>query len=138
MLVQFISLLSGVIFAIGLSVSGMINPEKVKGFLDIFGQWDYSLVFVMGGAVGVNLLSYQILKNKKPWLVGEKFLPSKFDVDKKLLLGSAMFGIGWGLIGICPGPAIVNLAKFNSSILLFVVSMIIGMIIFKFSPLSKN
>lgn len=131
MTANLISLFSGIIFAIGLSISGMINPQKVIGFLDIFGQWDYSLVFVMGGAVGFNYFSFKYLTNKQPYCGGDHFLPQKKELDKRLIIGAALFGIGWGLIGICPGPGLVNLVTLNSDIFLFVGAMLVGMLTFK-------
>lgn len=131
MLSLVISLISGMIFSAGLVISGMTNPAKVIGFLDIFGEWDYSLALVMGGAVGINLLSNFFLKNKKPIFSDEKYLPTTIAVDKKLVVGSIMFGIGWGLIGICPGPAVVNLVLLNPASITFVISMFLGMLIYK-------
>lgn len=128
---SFISLLSGIIFAIGLSISGMINPKIVIGFLDVFGEWDYSLAFVMLGAVGFNYFSFKFLTNREPVCASQLHLPEKSIIDKKLVFGSALFGVGWGLIGICPGPGIVNVVTFNNDIYLFLVSMIVGMIAFK-------
>lgn len=125
------SFVSGTIFAVGLSVSGMTNPEKVKGFLDIFGNWDVSLAFVMIGAIGLNFFSFSKITRKKPLFSDSHFLPVKNDIDKRLILGASIFGIGWGLLGICPGPGIVNLVTLNSNAVLFVVSMTIGMFIFK-------
>ena len=126
-----ISFTSGLIFAIGLSVSGMTNPNKVKGFLDIFGNWDISLAFVMIGAIGLNFFSFKKISKKKPLCSDSHFLPTRNDIDLRLILGSAMFGLGWGLLGICPGPGIVNLVTLNSNSILFVVSMTFGMAVFK-------
>lgn len=125
------ALLSGLVFSVGLVVSGMINPQKVKGFLDIFGDWDYALIFVMGGAVAFNMLAYLIIFKSVPFIGSQFFLPTKKVVDKNLVIGSSLFGIGWGLTGICPGPGIVNLVTLNSNIFIFVASMIVGMLIFK-------
>lgn len=130
---SLISLVSGIIFAAGLSLSGMVNPEKVRGFLDIFslhGGWDFSLVFVMGGAVMFNFFAFKFLQKRKPMCSNEHFLPTKKDLDSRLIVGATLFGIGWGLVGICPGPALVNLVTFKSEILVFVVSMLAGMFIF--------
>ncbi|ATH06813.1 YeeE/YedE family protein [Halobacteriovorax marinus] len=126
-----VSFASGIIFAVGLSVSGMTNPDKVKGFLDIFGNWDISLAFVMIGAIGFNFFSFKKITKKKPLFSDSHFLPTKSDIDKRLILGASIFGIGWGLLGICPGPAIVNLVTLNTNAVLFVASMTIGMFIFK-------
>ena len=127
-----IGLVSGIIFSFGLVLSGMTNPEKVIGFLDIFGKWDPSLAFVMGGAVIFNLISFHfILKRKAPLFEQSFDLPLKVEIDKKLIIGASIFGVGWGLIGICPGPSIVNLVTLNLNSFLFVGSMIIGMFVFK-------
>ena len=132
MLAIFLSLLSGFIFSLGLVISGMTNPDKVIGFLDIFGQWDASLVFVMGGAVGFNFITFKILQKRKPICAVEHFLPSNTNLTKRLFVGSAIFGIGWGILGICPGPALVNLTFLNPSIFIFIGSMLIGMILYQF------
>lgn len=131
MKVVLTSFLAGIIFAIGLVVSGMTNPQKVIGFLDIFGSWDYSLAFVMGGAVGVNLISFSFLKKKSPVFSPKFYLPSKKDIDGKLIGGAILFGAGWGIAGICPGPGIVNLAMTNMTSVIFIGSMILGMVIYK-------
>lgn len=128
---NLIGLLSGIVFGVGLVISGMTNPIKVVGFLDIFGEWDYSLAFVMGGAVVINLILFTLILKRKPLLEEDHSLPSIFKVDKKLISGSALFGIGWGLVGICPGPGIVNLVTLNINSIVFIISMITGMIIFK-------
>jgi uncharacterized membrane protein YedE/YeeE len=118
-----IALFSGVLFATGLVISGMTNPDKVIGFLDVFGHWDYSLAFVMVGAIGVSFISFKFLLKKKPYCSSEYFLPIKKEVDKKILFGAAFFGVGWGLSGICPGPGIVNLATGDFAAILFVASL---------------
>ena len=124
---NLVSLITGVIFAVGLVISGMTNPDKVVGFLDIFGDWDYSLAFVMGGAVSFNLIAFtKILKRKKPLLAEYFDLPGKNKIDRDLIVGSALFGIGWGLVGICPGPGIVNLVTFSSSAFIFIAAMLVG------------
>jgi uncharacterized membrane protein YedE/YeeE len=126
------SLFLGGLFSIGLTLSGMVDPNKVKGFLDIFGEWDPALVFVMGGAVGFNLIFFKfILKRKSPILNGDFSLPTSKDITWELLTGSAMFGIGWGLTGICPGPALANLFTLNPKMLTFVAFMVGGMILYK-------
>lgn len=130
---SIMSLVAGFIFSIGLVISGMINPDKVIGFLDIFGKWDFSLAFVMGGAVLINLITFKFLRMKESPFLNDKFeWPKSTDIDSKLIIGSSLFGIGWGLIGICPGPGIVNLATFDPKIIVFVLSMLTGMIIYKF------
>ncbi len=127
---NLVSLTMGVLFSIGLSVSGMINPEKVIGFLDLFGIWDYSLAFVMGGAVGVNLVIFPVILKKRPVFSKVFHLPTKEKLDLNLVLGSILFGIGWGLGGVCPGPGIVNLARLDIQSVVFVLSMLIGMFLF--------
>ncbi len=124
---DFASLICGVLFGLGLAISGMINPAKVIGFLDITGAWDPSLAFVMGGAVVVTAIAFRIiLKRPKPVLAAAFQLPSRRDFDKHLIAGAAVFGTGWGLAGLCPGPAISSLAFLDTKILIFVVAMIAG------------
>ena len=127
---KLFSLLSGIIFGIGLVISGMTNPEKVIGFLSLTYNWDASLIFVMGGAIIVTAPVFFILKNKTSSSLGlEIKLPQKKDLDKNLLLGSSLFGIGWGLVGLCPGPAISSIAFFEPLTIIFLVFMLIGIII---------
>jgi len=126
-----ISFLSGLIFAAGLSISGMTNPEKVIGFLDLFGNWDASLAFVMIGAISLNFFTFKKITQKKPLYSDSHSLPTKSNIDLKLFLGAALFGMGWGILGICPGPAIVNLVTLDSNAILFVISMTAGMSLFK-------
>ena len=124
--------IAGIIFGLGLTVSGMINPEKVLGFLNIFGAWDPSLILVMGGALLVTTPMFFLSKNKQKPMLCETFsLPTLTKVDSKLILGASIFGIGWGLIGLCPGPAIASLAMLNTHSLIFVGSMIAGFILQK-------
>ena len=123
---KLISLLSGTIFGIGLVISEMINPQKVLGFLDIFGNWDPSLAFVMIGALIVSLPTFHIIKKKEKPLLEEKFDYSyNKNIDQKLILGSILFGAGWGLAGLCPGPAISSLALLNFYSMSFVISMFV-------------
>lgn len=131
-----IALISGSLFATGLVISGMTDPQKVIGFLDIFGSWDMSLLFVMLGAVSFNLLTFRwLLKKEQPLFDTCMHLPQNSKIDGKLLVGAALFGIGWGLMGICPGPALVNIATLDEKLLVFVISMLIGMGLFKaFGP----
>ncbi len=125
---KVVSFFAGLLFAIGLGVSGMTQPTKVVGFLDLKGNWDPSLAFVMMGAIAVNaVLTRFILKRKYP-LFAEKFsLPTRRDLDTRLIAGSAIFGVGWGLGGMCPGPGIVALASGSWMPLVFVASMTAGM-----------
>ena len=129
---KIISLISGIIFGFGLVISGMTNPEKVLGFLSITHNWDASLIFVMGGAILVFAPFFFLLKNKEVSALGRKIeLPKKQDLDKKLVIGSAVFGVGWGLVGLCPGPAIAAIATFDPIVIVFLVSMYAGVIVKK-------
>lgn len=129
---KLISLLSGIIFGIGLVISEMINPQKVLGFLDIFGDWDPSLAFVMVGALIVSLPTFHIIKKKEKPLLEEKFDYSyNKNIDQRLILGSILFGAGWGLAGLCPGPAISSLALLNFYSMSFVISMFLGFYLVK-------
>ena len=127
-----IGFVSGLIFSIGLIISQMIDPQKLIGFLDILGNWDYSLVFVLGGAVGFNLITFRFIQKRKSLIGKDLCLPTNKAVDNKLLLGSVLFGIGWGLVGVCPGPALVNLVTFKSEIFILIGSILIGMFGFNF------
>lgn len=123
----------GGLFAIGLMFSGMSNPEKVLNFLDIFGTWDASLAFVMMGAITVAFIPFQILsKQKAPKTVFKEpiELPKNTQIDTRLVLGSAIFGIGWGLAGICPGPSLTLIGLGHYQALYFIFAMIIGVFIF--------
>jgi uncharacterized membrane protein YedE/YeeE len=119
----------GVTFAIGLGVSGMTRPEKVIDFLDFFGKWDASLAFVMVGAIVVYSVAYRFsAKLGSPLLAARFAIPDRRDIDGKLLLGSTLFGIGWGLGGFCPGPALVSLASAALPVMVFVTAMSAGML----------
>lgn len=118
---------AGLLFALGLGLSGMMNPVKVQGFLDILGRWDPSLMLVMGGAVLVTLLAFPLIfRRDKPVFEAQFAIPASNQVDTKLLLGSGLFGIGWAIAGLCPGPALANLASFNPGVVMFVISMLSG------------
>ena len=133
------SLVVGLIFGLGLAISGMTQPAKVIGFLDIFGQWDPSLIFVMGGSVLVHFFTYRLIrKRNSPLLSSEWHLPKRTEITPALMIGSTLFGIGWGLGGYCPGPAVTSLMSFNPRPFIFVVSMLIGMILFKLYDKKKN
>jgi len=132
------SLVSGIIFGIGLVISEMINPAKVLGFLDLFGNWDPSLAFVMIGALVVSSPMFHLIKNKKKPLFAEKFnYSNNININTKLIIGSALFGTGWGLGGLCPGPAISSIALVNFYSITFVVSMFIGFYLVKFFKLNS-
>lgn len=126
-----ISFISGLVFGLGLIISMMVQPEKVIGFLDVFGQWDPSLGFVMGGAIVIAMPSFWLAKRwqqaKKTAYNGEPMqLPSNTQITKPLIIGSVLFGMGWGLVGLCPGPALVVAATGNTSALVFIGAMFVG------------
>lgn len=125
-----LAFLAGVLFAVGLVISGMTQPSKVVGFLDFFGSWDPSLAFVMGGAVLVNALLYRVIISRKSPLLDTKFhLPTRSDFQWRLVTGGALFGIGWGLAGYCPGPAITSAPTGTASALTFVGAMVAGIVL---------
>jgi hypothetical protein len=122
----------GLIFGAGLLISGMTQPEKVLGFLDIFGEWDATLAFVMAGAVAVAAIGFTLARRRAaPILAPKYFWPERNDIDAPLVIGAILFGIGWGLVGICPGPALVNLAGLSQPILVFVAAMALGMLAYE-------
>jgi uncharacterized membrane protein YedE/YeeE len=126
------ALLSGLVFGLGLIVSGMANPAKVLGFLDVSGAWDPSLAFVMAGAVGVGLLAFRVARGRHTSLIGAPMaLPTQQTVDRRLIVGSVLFGIGWGIAGFCPGPALVALGFGATKAVVFVVAMLAGMLVFE-------
>jgi hypothetical protein len=121
-------LVAGLIFGLGLCLSGMIDPGKVLAFLDLAGNWDPSLALVMGGAVTVAFIAFRVAGRRPSSLAGRDFeLPPTRTIDAKLVGGAVIFGIGWGLAGLCPAPAIVNIGSLNGRALLFVLAMIVGM-----------
>lgn len=124
--------LIGLVFGTGLILSGMSNPAKVIGFLDISGLWDPSLAFVMGGAVLVALIAFRVARQRTQAFFGDALkLPTATQLDKRLIVGSLLFGVGWGLAGFCPGPAIVSLGAGYTQALVFVIAMIAGMLVFE-------
>lgn len=126
------ALVAGLLFGIGLILSGMSDPSKVIGFLDIAGQWNPSLAFVMGGALIVGLVAFRLAGRRSMTLLGGPMhLPTLRRIDQRLVLGSAAFGVGWGLAGFCPGPALVTLASGQKKVLVFVLAMVAGMAIFE-------
>lgn len=121
------ALISGVVFGLGLTVSHMTNPDKVLAFLDVGGAWDPSLLLVLAGAVIVTVIAFRfILKRPQPLFEKRFYIPTRDAIDRKLLGGAAVFGVGWGLVGFCPGPAITSLAFGNSESFIFVGAMIAG------------
>ncbi|MDI9333819.1 MAG: YeeE/YedE family protein [Cytophagales bacterium] len=141
---NIIALISGLIFALGLVLSGMTQPAKVIGFLDITGNWDPSLAFVMGGAVLITLIAFAITTRagKRPWFADKFELPTRTDIDVRLIGGSALFGIGWALVGYCPGPAFASLLVGGTDIVIFMLAMMGGMYLAKRisgkSPITKR
>ena len=130
----------GLLFGAGLMVSGMSNPQKVAGFLDLAGQWDPSLALVMAGAIGVGLPLFRLAESRSrrqqlSWSGAQMHLPGKTGLTARLFTGSVLFGMGWGLAGICPGPALVLAGSLNTSAILFVLAMLAGMLLYR--PLDK-
>ncbi len=126
-----VALLAGLLFALGLGLSGMTQPDKVMNFLDFTGKWDASLMFVMVGAIGVNALAYHLIAKKRATpLLGDRWhLPTRTQLDRPLLFGAAIFGVGWGLGGFCPGPGLVSLASGTLPAVVFVGAMLVGMVV---------
>jgi uncharacterized membrane protein YedE/YeeE len=130
---NILAFISGSIFGLGLTISSMTNPDKVLGFLDLFNNWDPSLAFVMGGAIIITApMLFILTKNKNLILSKEIHLPTNKEIDKKLIIGSLIFGAGWGLVGLCPGPAISSLALLELPSIIFVIFMFIGFYCSKF------
>jgi uncharacterized protein len=131
---RIVEFLVGLLFGLGLIVSGMTDPGKVIGFLDLGGQWDPSLAFVMGGAIAVAFFAFGFARGRtSAFLGGAMHLPGRAPIDRRLLVGSLVFGIGWGLAGFCPGPAIVAAGAGHSQAVLFVLGMFAGMAVFEFA-----
>ncbi len=122
------ALVAGIIFGLGLIVSGMTNPAKVLNFLDVFGNWDASLAFVMAGAIAVTFVGYRVLRGRAAPLFAKAFSwPTRTDINARLISGAALFGIGWGLIGLCPGPALTSATFGGIATAIFVAAMFAGM-----------
>jgi uncharacterized membrane protein YedE/YeeE len=122
------SLLCGLTFGFGLLLSGMTQPAKVLGFLDVLGRWDPTLAFVMAGALAVSGAGYALARrSNRPVFASQHLWPTRTDIDRPLVMGSILFGIGWGLVGLCPGPALANLASLSPRVVVFVIAMIAGM-----------
>lgn len=127
---RLVALIVGSLFGLGLSISGMVLPEKVIGFLDVAGVWDPSLAFVMMGAIAVHAPVVRWIKRRQTSLLGDGLsLPTRKDIDWRLIVGAIVFGIGWGIAGVCPGPSIVNLVTLGPGIMAFVAAMLVGMAI---------
>lgn len=129
----FSAMAVGTLFGVGLALSGMTRPEKVIGFLDVLGDWDPSLMFVMIGAISVHFILYRMIRRRsRPALASSWRIPTKREITPALVIGSLLFGVGWGLAGFCPGPALTSLASLQSGPMIFVGSMVAGMYLFKF------
>ena len=126
------ALVSGLVFGLGLIISGMTDPSKVTGFLDLAGKWDPSLAFVMGGAILVGLFAFRFAATRSRAILGDPMrLPTAQQIDRRLVFGGLTFGVGWGLAGYCPGPALASLATGGSKPLIFTIAMLAGMAIFE-------
>lgn len=131
-MISFIALIAGIIFGFGIIGSGMVNPALVLAFLDVTGDWDATLLWVMGGAVTVGTVAFMLAKKREQSYLGLPMqIPRVAKVDSRLLLGSLLFGIGWGIAGICPGPALVLMGTGNGDALVFLVAMLLGMGIYQ-------
>lgn len=127
---QVLSLFSGLLFGLGLIAGGMTDPAKVKGFLDLFGAWDPSLALVMGGAIAVGVFAFAAARRRaRSWTGDAIELPAVNTIDRRLVVGGVLFGIGWGIGGFCPGPALVAMASGLGSAWLFVAAMVVGMLL---------
>jgi uncharacterized protein len=129
-MVALASFACGLVFGFGLLISGMTQPAKILGFLDVLGRWDPTLLFVMVGALAVTALGYALARRRpRPVLAAHSLWPTRTDIDRPLVIGSALFGTGWGLSGLCPGPALENLASLSPRLIVFVVAMGVGMVL---------
>ena len=138
-MVALIAFASGLVFGLGLIISGMANPAKVLGFLDLAGRWDPSLGLVMAGAIGVGLIAFTIAARRtRSFLGAELKLPGARDIDRRLIGGGLLFGIGWGVAGFCPGPALLALGMGEAKAVIFVIAMLVGMGIFELLERRKS
>jgi uncharacterized membrane protein YedE/YeeE len=129
-MIQLAALLCGFIFGWGLLVSGMMNPAKVLGFLDIFGNWDASLAVVTAAALAVTAVGFALAQRRgTPILAARHQWPTRSDIDRPLVVGAITFGAGWGMVGLCPGPALANLASLSPRVIVFVIAMTLGMMV---------
>lgn len=127
------AVLAGLLFGAGLTISDMVNPARVLAFLDVFGHWDPTLAFVLGGAVLPSALGYRLVRGlDRPLLAGSFKIPASAVLDRRLIAGAALFGVGWGLVGLCPGPAIAGLVFGKWQLWLFVAAMLAGMLVHRF------
>lgn len=136
---RIIEFLVGLLFGLGLLISGMADPAKVLGFLDLAGRWDPSLAFVMAGAIAVGVFAFSVAKRRTTSFFGDAMhLPKATQIDRRLVLGSAVFGAGWGLAGFCPGPALVSMASGEAKAAVFVAAMVVGMLVHSWAERSLN
>lgn len=136
---RFFALLAGIVFGFGLLISGMANPQKVIGFLDVTRVWDPSLAFVMGGAISVGFFAFRMAKKRtRPVCAQEMQLPTATHIDRRLLGGAVLFGIGWGIAGICPGPGLVLLGAGSINGAIFVAAMVVGMLLYPLLTVKKT
>lgn len=132
LMVNLVALLSGLLFGFGLSLSEMVNPNRILGFLDFFGNWDPTLLFVMAGAVPVSALSYLLIRGRDKPAFAESFrLSARKEIDGKLIIGSAIFGVGWGIAGYCPGPVVTMLSLQLREPLIFIIAMLAGSLAYR-------
>ena len=130
MLAAVVSFVCGLVFGLGLLISGMTQPTKVLGFLDVLGRWDPTLAFVMAGALGVSSIGFWMVRRRPtPVFAPQSFWPTRTDIDRPLVIGAILFGAGWGMVGLCPGPALENLASLSPAVIAFVLAMGCGMIL---------
>ena len=125
---MILALVAGALFGTGLHLSGMTNTAKVQGFLDIFGAWDPTLMFVMGGAIVPMAIAWRLTRNRAPLVGGDFPAPANPLLDRNLILGAVLFGAGWGLVGLCPGPALASLSYGGTGGVVFLITMVLGMI----------
>jgi uncharacterized membrane protein YedE/YeeE len=136
---NFTALTAGVVFGVGLGVAGMTQPDRIIGFLDVAGTWNASLAFVMMGALAVHVVLLRVVRRRgKPLFDTELHLPTRKDIDPRLVAGAAIFGVGWGLAGYCPGPALVTLGSASPAAILFVAAMAIGMVAQHMTDAKRN
>ncbi|AOP33633.1 hypothetical protein A0128_07115 [Leptospira tipperaryensis] len=133
------ALIVGLLFAIGLGVSGILQPANIVGFLDVFGKWNPTLLFTMAGAVGIHFITYRLIRKRKtPMFSKDWFVPTRQEITPALVIGSTVFGIGWGLGGYCPTVSVTSLASFELRPLIVFLSVILGMLLFKFMDKKMN
>jgi uncharacterized protein len=134
-----LAFLAGALFVAGLVLGGMTQPRKVRAFLDVTGRWDPSLAFVMLGAVATYALLYRLSRRRaEPWCGGSFSLPAQRRVDARLVLGAVLFGVGWGLVGLCPGPAVAVLATGSGRVLVFMAALLLGMWLVRFRQAARE